>query len=107
MYVLIVQIDIKPEHRDAFVTAMGEHARRARQNEPGTIRFDVIADESNPNRMYFYEAYIDRAAFDTHGKSESIALFREETKGWSTGTTIIGRGGTLYPPNGDDAYWHK
>ncbi len=106
MYVLLVQVDVKLEHRDPFVTAAGEHARRACQNEPGTIRFDVIADEKDPNCLYFYEAYVDRAAFDAHGKSESIAIFRAETNGWSTGTTIIGRGETTYPPNSDDAYWH-
>ncbi len=107
MYVLLVQVDVKPEHRDSFVTAAGEHARRAHQNEPGTIRFDVIADESDPNRLYYYEVYVDKAAFDAHAKGERIAIFRAETQGWSNDTTIVKRGATTYPPNGDDAYWHK
>ena len=106
MYVLLVQIDILPEHRDAFITAMSGHARRARENEPGTIRFDVIKDENEPNRAYFYEVYADKAAFDAHGKSESIATFREETKGWSAGSSIVGRGETAYPPDGG-SYWQK
>ncbi|HEY7909033.1 MAG TPA: putative quinol monooxygenase [Thermomicrobiales bacterium] len=106
MYVLLVQIDILPEHRDAFITAMSGHARRARTNEPGTIRFDVIKDENEPNRAYFYEVYADKAAFDAHGKSESIATFREETKGWSAGSSIVGRGETAYPPDGG-SYWQK
>ncbi|MGI8689654.1 MAG: putative quinol monooxygenase [Thermomicrobiales bacterium] len=107
MYVLLVQVDVKAEHRDAFVMAAGEHARRARQNEPGTIRFDVIADESDPNRLYYYEAYKDRAAFDAHAQGESIATFRAETQGWSNDTSIVGRGETTYPLNDDGAYWHK
>lgn len=107
MYVLLVQVDVKPERRDAFVTAAGEHARRARQNEPGTIRFDVIADESDPNRLYYYEAYEDRAAFDVHAQGESITTFRAETQGWSNGTSTVRRGETTSPPNDDGAYWHK
>ncbi len=107
MYVLLVQIDVKPEHRDPFVAAAGEHARRARRNEPGTIRFDVIADGSDPNRLYYYEAYLDKAAFDAHATGESIATFRAETQGWSNGPTIVRRGETTYPPNSDDAYWQK
>ena len=106
MYVLLVQIDILPEHRDAFLAAMRGHAERARENESGTIRFDVITDENEPNRAFFYEVYTDKAAFEVHGKSESIAIFREETKGWSAGTVIVGRGETTYPPNGD-SYWQK
>ncbi len=107
MYVLLVQVDVKPEHRDAFVTAAGEHARRARQNEPGTIRFDVITDETDPNRLYYYEVYVDKAAFDAHAKGESIVTFRAETQGWSNGTTIVRRGETTYPPDDEEAYWHK
>jgi (4S)-4-hydroxy-5-phosphonooxypentane-2,3-dione isomerase len=107
MYVLLVQVDVKPEHREAFVAAAGAHARRARQNEPGTLRFDVIADESDSNRLYYYEAYVDKAAFDAHAKGESIATFRAETNGWSNGPATVNRGETTYPPNDDDAYWHK
>ncbi|MDQ2786602.1 MAG: antibiotic biosynthesis monooxygenase [Chloroflexota bacterium] len=107
MYVLLVQVDVKPEHHDAFVTAAGEHARRARQNEPGTIRFDVIADESDPNRLYYYEVYLDKAAFDAHAKGESVATYHAETQGWSNGPTTVRRGETTYPPNDDGAYWHK
>lgn len=106
MYALLVQIDILPEHRDAFIAAMSGHARRARENEPGTVRFDVITDEKEPNRAYFYEVYSDKAAFDAHAKGESLAVYREETKGWAVGTTIVGRGESAYPPDGD-AYWHK
>lgn len=107
MYVLLVQVDVKPEHRDAFVAAACEHARRAHQNEPGTIRFDVIADETDPNRLYYYEVYTDKAAFDAHAKGESIVIFRAETNGWSNGPTIVKRGETAYPPNDDATYWYK
>ena len=51
MYVLWVTIDVKPEHREAFVTAMAGHARRARENEPGTIRFDEIGRASCRERV--------------------------------------------------------
>ena len=105
MYALLVQIDVKPEHRDAFVTAMAGHARRARENEPGTVRFDVITDESDPSRVYFYEVYVDKAAFEAHGQGESIAQFRAETKGWAN-STVVSRGTTAFPPD-DDAYWRK
>src|SRR4051812_36242746 len=97
----MVQIDIKPEHREAFIGATREHAQRARQNEPGTIRFDIIADGANPNRIFLYEVYADEEAFRVHGQAPSLAQFRAETQGWAESTSLLTRGSSIHPP--DDA----
>src|SRR5947209_13571156 len=79
MYALLIQLDIEPAHRDAYVAAISGHARRATDNEPGTVRFDVIRDEGDPNRVFIYEVYTNRAALDAHNDAASIAQFRKET----------------------------
>ncbi len=66
MYALLVQFDVLPEHRDAVIQALIEDGRGSLQDEPGTLRFDVVQDGDKPNRFYLYEAYRDRAAFDSH-----------------------------------------
>lgn len=101
----MIQLDIQAEHCAAYLAAMTAHAHRARQNEPGTMRFDVITDDTDPNRIYIYEAYVDRAALDVHNAGTSIAQFREETKGLSATFSRLGRGTTIFPPDGDP-YWH-
>ncbi len=65
MFVVFVTIDVKPEHRDAFLTATAANHRGA-VNEPGCLRFDVIRDLADPDRVYLYETYRDEAAFAAH-----------------------------------------
>ena len=67
----MLRFDVKPEHRDAFLRAVVEHGRAAAPAEPGTLRFDVLVDEDDPNRIFLYEAYADPAAFATHLAGES------------------------------------
>lgn len=37
-----------------------------KDQEPGTLRFDVFQDPKNEEGFYVYEAYEDRAAFEEH-----------------------------------------
>ena len=71
----ILRFDIKPEHREAFVQAVVEHGRAAVPTEPGTLRFDVIVDQDDPNRIFLYEAYSDPDAFNVHLAGESHQQF--------------------------------
>ena len=52
MFVIIAPIQIKEGHRDAFVEAMIDDAKGSVANEPGCLRFDVIQDGSDPNRIW-------------------------------------------------------
>ena len=62
----ILRFDVKPEHREAFIAAVVEHGRAAVPAEPGTLRFDVIMDQDDPNRIFLYEAYEDAESFGIH-----------------------------------------
>jgi autoinducer 2-degrading protein len=104
MYAIVVQIDIKSEHREEFIGAARSHAQRARQNEPGTVRFDIIADGASPNRIFLYEVYANEEAFRAHGQAPSLAQFRAETQGWAESTNLLTRGSTIHPPD-DSADW--
>lgn len=99
MYILVVTIDIKPEHREAFIEAMLEDARGSRENEPGCVRFDVIQDEANPNRIYLYEVYRDRAAFEAHLQTPHFLKWQATVKDWFASPPVVGRGTNLYPPD--------
>ena len=81
-YTLLVTCRIKPEHRDAFIAALLDDARGSVANEPGCVRFDVIADEEDPNRIHLYEVYRDRAAFDAHLQTPHFLRWRATTQDW-------------------------
>jgi hypothetical protein len=69
----ILRFDVKPEHREAFIQAVAEHGRVAVPTEPGTLRFDVIANQDDPIRVFLYEAYAERRT-RTPKRSTSTSL---------------------------------
>ena len=82
MQALVVTIQIKPEHREAFMEAMLDDARGSVQNEPGCLRFDVIQDAEDPNRIHLYEVYRDQAAIEAHRQAPHYTKWRETVKDW-------------------------
>ena len=55
MYVIVATLQIQQEHRETFIEEMLNDARGSVNDEPGCLRFDVIQDEKDPNRIYLYE----------------------------------------------------
>ena len=68
---LIITMTIDPAHTQDVIAAYQEHGRVASETEPGLVRFDVHQDQSDPNRLYLYEAYADDAAHALHVEGES------------------------------------
>jgi (4S)-4-hydroxy-5-phosphonooxypentane-2,3-dione isomerase len=65
MFVLVVNIRIKPENVEAFMSKLGENARNARK-EPGCKQFDVLVDPKDKTKVMLYEVYTDEKAFEAH-----------------------------------------
>lgn len=99
MKALVVTIQIQPEHREAFIESMLDDARGSVQNEPGCLRFDVIQDESDPNRIYLYEVYRDEAAFEQHTQAPHFIRWRDTVENWYAQPTVVCRGSNLFPPD--------
>jgi len=104
MYVLVVTIDIKPGFKEQFVAAMLEDARGSVANEPGCLRFDVIQDEQNANRIYLYEVYRDKSAFDAHTQTPHFIKWRDTVKDWLASPPVVGTGSNIFP---SDADWNR
>ena len=76
MFVLWVDIRVKPEQRDAFILATLANHRGTRA-EPGNLRFDVLQDLEDPNRFVLYEVYRDKAGLEAHQQQPHFARWRE------------------------------
>jgi autoinducer 2-degrading protein len=104
MHIVMVTIDIKSEFMDRFITAMLENATSSVTVEPGCFRFDVVRDEQNRNRVYLYEVYKDKAAFDVHVKMPHYHAWRDTVKDWFAAPPVLARGLNLFPMDTD---WDK
>jgi (4S)-4-hydroxy-5-phosphonooxypentane-2,3-dione isomerase len=65
MFVLVVNIRIKPESVDRFMKLLADNASAARK-EPGCKQFEVLQDPKDKAKIMLYEVYDDEAAFETH-----------------------------------------
>ena len=80
MKVMCDVFHLKPELKDAFLEALTENARGSVAGEPGCLRFDVIQDADDPNRVWLYEVYRDEAAFVAHTEAPHFIKFRDATQ---------------------------
>ncbi len=76
--VLMVQMQVKPEHREKFMELALENAEAARSTEPGCQQFDVIVDPEDLNRIAFYEVYDGKKALDKHRQTTHFKKYFEK-----------------------------
>ena len=77
MFVLQVNIRIKPENVDAFMKKALDNAREARK-EPGCKQFDVLVDPKDSARVMLYEVYDDERAFEAHQQTPHFKKYVAE-----------------------------
>ena len=104
MIALIVTIQIKPQHKRAFMESMAGDARGSNNDEPGCLRFDVLQDNEDPNRIHLYEIYKDQAAVDAHRRAPHYLKWRDTVKDWFAAENVRRVATPVYPP---DTAWRK
>lgn len=80
MYVIVVDFTIQPAHLAAFMPLMLGNASVSRETEPGCRRFDVCRDPAQPEHVFLYEIYDDRAAFEAHLAAAHFKAFDAAVK---------------------------
>ena len=104
MYIVNVPIQIKEGFKDQFIAGIKVNASHAQNDEPGCLRFNVIQDVNDENRIWVYEVYRDEAAFRAHQESPHYLKFRGMSDGWrgDSGVQGAGRGcSNIWPPDND------
>src|SRR4051794_23471583 len=101
MYHVLTQTDVPPANRQDYVALVHELARDSLQTEPGTLVYDVIQDEENPNRFYVSESYTDKASFDAHMQGPvTQRYFPQLLPLIDNNFTFLGKGFTIGPAEG-------
>jgi autoinducer 2-degrading protein len=90
MYALSVMLSIDPAHCEEFRHAALRHAGNTKTNETGCLIFDVFVAQDNPNRFYFHEVYVNKAAVEeVHNKAPYLAEFRKKIGDWVLSQEIL------------------
>lgn len=77
MFVLQVNLRIKPENVDAFMKRAIENGTAARK-EPGCRQFDILVDPGDRAKVMLYEVYSDEAAFEAHQRTPHFKKYLAE-----------------------------
>ncbi len=88
MYVVFSINKVQVEHLDAFVRNVRLHAQKS-NSEPGCIRYEVLADTSDPQIICLYEVFVDEAAFHAHIAAPYYVEWMQMSKQWRHGEQRI------------------
>jgi autoinducer 2-degrading protein len=97
MYQFVVSFTVQPEHREDFVKIARKTGRDSLANEPGSVRFEVLADESDPDVFYLNEAYADVEAFNAHASGPYFGAFFAEAGTYAEGPNWLMKASVLEP----------
>jgi len=76
LLVVHVHVRVKAGAEEAFRAASVANAETSRQ-EPGVVRFDVLADRDLPGHLVLVEVYRDAAAAAAHKETAHYAAWRD------------------------------
>lgn len=76
MLIVIVDVVVKSGSREDFIAITEENARESRK-EPGIARFDVLADQANPDHFQLIEVYRTEDAPAAHKQTAHYHRWRE------------------------------
>ena len=77
MFIVLVKVQVKAELIDEFKTAILRNASLSVERDPGCVRFDVLQQQDDPTRWYFYEVYEQEQAWIDHRSAAHFLAFKE------------------------------
>src|SRR5215831_12669324 len=80
-YPIVATFQIAAGKRDDYLKVLRAHAKRCLETEPGTLQFDILLPENEPDKVMLYEVYESPEAFQAHWNGASIKQARSEGQG--------------------------
>uniref|UniRef100_A0A7S4M2R4 ABM domain-containing protein n=1 Tax=Prymnesium polylepis TaxID=72548 RepID=A0A7S4M2R4_9EUKA len=69
-YVMMVTVTVPDDRKAEFLKVLDSDVRGSRFEEDGCLRMDLLQDEADESKYYFYMAYKNKAALDAHRDTE-------------------------------------
>ena len=79
-FVRVADIEVDPEQREAFVSAVTEEMDESIRVEPGVLALYAVAEKGSPSRLHFFEIYANEVAYDAHLESLHFRKYRATTE---------------------------
>jgi quinol monooxygenase YgiN len=63
---LVATIKTVPGKREEYLKHLKAHAQNYLATEPGTLKFEILVPDEQPDTVMLYEVYASPEAFETH-----------------------------------------
>ena len=100
MLVVHVHVRVRPGQTEDFLAATLVNAR-ASLGEPGVLRFDVLADQADPEHVVLAEVYRDADASAAHKLTPHYATWRDTVAEMMAEPRQSQRFSAVFPPEAD------
>jgi quinol monooxygenase YgiN len=87
-YPVLAEIPVKPEHLEDAVTAVSGILEITRA-EAGCGQFALHRAADGSSRLFIYERWQDRAAFDSHHAQPYVQAIYRSYESWLAGPVLI------------------
>ena len=81
MVVTIVEVHVKPENIEPFITATTEN-HKGSIKERGNMRFDVLQSPQDPSLFLLYEAYDSEKSVAAHKSTPHYLQWKDTVAPW-------------------------
>ncbi|MDG3003419.1 putative quinol monooxygenase [Paludisphaera mucosa] len=98
MFVVIANIQVKPESIEAFREACVENSRGSIQ-EPGCLQFDVLQQQDDPTKFALFEIYRGPDDFAAHKETSHYAAWAEKAAAMQAGSRSSAKFHKVFPVN--------
>ena len=88
MYVVTEMFHVNPQFSAPYREQLLGNARETRKREAGCLQFDICTDPMHKDRIFLYEVYTNRAAFDSHLASVHYKSFETTVRSWITAKDV-------------------
>lgn len=89
MYVVVVFLEAKREHRTAVRAALSMFQRSVREHEPSCLRYEVSADPVDEAAFLIYQVYQDEAAHRAHRELQHYSDFHILIEPWTESRRVL------------------
>jgi quinol monooxygenase YgiN len=98
MFVVIANIQVRPECVEAFRAACIENSQGSLQ-EPGCFRFDVLQQHDDPTKFALFEIYRTPEDFAAHKETAHYAAWAERAAAMQAGQRSSAKYQRIHPEN--------
>ncbi len=78
---LVCLFEARPEYRQTLLTALEKLVVHSR-TEPGTLQYELLTENTEPNRIVVFERYANVEALDAHLNSSPVSTTLAQFSEW-------------------------